>query len=135
MKPDKFLNSVYLGDRACTAIVLDGWKDEVKIQIDSISRVRGETWDFYTEEDVDDGFLVFEGVDHVSFDPPGRIPNGEIGDIEFVRNENERFTVNIDIGYAEQTDGNVKFHNVKLTIRAKAVTIEKPGEEGTRIRD
>lgn len=61
MTPDEFLRTIYLGDRACKSLVLDGWKNEVKIQIDSISRVRGEAWDFYTEEDVDDGFLVFEG--------------------------------------------------------------------------
>lgn len=52
MKPDDFLNSIYLGDRACKAILLDGWRKEVKIQIDAISRVRGETWDFYSAEDV-----------------------------------------------------------------------------------
>ncbi|WP_077960818.1 DUF6258 family protein [Ensifer adhaerens] len=135
MKPDEFLSSVYLGDRACKAIVLDGWKDEVKIQIDLISRCRSETWNFYSAEDVEDGFLVFEGVDHVSFDPQGPIPNGEIGDIEFVAEGDERFLVKIDIGYAEQKDGNVIFRNPKLTIRAKAAAIEKPGEEGARIRD
>lgn len=134
MKPDEFLSSVYLGDRACKGIVIDSWRKEVKIHIDAISRVRGETWDFYTAEDVEDGFLVFEGVDRFSFDPPGRIPDDEMGDIEFVGYESGRFTVNIDIGSVEQSDGKVKFHNVKLTIRAKAVAIEKPGEEGALIR-
>ncbi|MGT2443457.1 DUF6258 family protein [Ensifer adhaerens] len=84
MKPDDFLNSIYLGDLACKAILLDGWRKEVKIQIDAISRVRGETWDFYSAEDVVDGFLVFEGVDHISFDPPGNMPNDDFGDIEFL---------------------------------------------------
>lgn len=135
MTPDKFLDSIYLGDRACKGIVIDSWRKEVKIHIDSISRVRGETWDFYSAEDVENGFLVFEGVDHISFDPPGRIPDDEIGDIEFVGYEDDRFTVNIDIGSVEQTASEVKFHSVKLTIRAKAVAIEKPGEEGARIRE
>jgi len=33
MKPDEFLNSIYLGDRARKAVVLDGWNGEVKIQM------------------------------------------------------------------------------------------------------
>lgn len=135
MKPKEFLESIYLGDRACKGILIDSWRKEVKIHIDSISRVRGEIWDFYTAEDVDDGFLVFEGVDQFSFDPPGRFPDDEMGDIEFVGYESDRFTVNIDIGSVEQTDGKVKFHNVKLKIRAKAVAIEKPGEEDARVRE
>ncbi|MGF6255286.1 DUF6258 family protein [Ensifer sp. LBL] len=29
MKPDKFLETLYLGDRGCKAVLLDGWNDEV----------------------------------------------------------------------------------------------------------
>jgi hypothetical protein len=36
MKPDEFLSSLYLGDRACKTIVLDGWRHEVKIQINAV---------------------------------------------------------------------------------------------------
>jgi hypothetical protein len=132
MKPDDFLNSIYLGDRACKAILLDGWKKEVKIQIDAISRVRGETWDFYSAEDVVDGFLVFEGVDHISFDPPGNMPNDDFGDIEFLGFEGGRFTVMLDMGFCDEVG---TYGSVKTTIRAKAVAIEKPGEESARIRD
>lgn len=132
MKPDEFLKTIYLGDRACKGLVLDGWKDEVKIHINAISRVRGDAWDFYTDEDVDDGFLVFEGVDHISFDPPGRIPNDEIGEIKFLGYDDGRFTVMIELGHGDEAS---QYITVKTTIRAKAVAIEKPGEEGARIRD
>ncbi|WP_018009397.1 DUF6258 family protein [Sinorhizobium medicae] len=130
MKADEFLESVYLGDRACKAIVLDGWSEEVKIRIDSISRLRSGTWNY--DENVRDGFLVFEGVDHISFDPPGRIPNDEIGAIEFLGFEGDRFTVVVEIGSGYELGNYV---NVKTTIRAKAVAIERPGEEGARIRE
>ncbi|MEI2296767.1 DUF6258 family protein [Ensifer sp. MJa1] len=130
MKPDEFLNSLYLGDRACKAIVLDGWREEVKIQVDSISRLRSGPWN--VNENVRDGFLVFEGVDHVSFDPPGRIPNDEIGSIEFVGYDGERFTVVIELGAADEVSD---YGFIKTTIRAKAVAIEEPGEESARIRD
>lgn len=130
MKPDEFLSSIYLGDRACKAIVLDGWKEEVKIQIDSISRLRSGTWN--VDENVRDGFLVFEGVDHVSFDPPGRIPNDEIGNIEFLGYEGDRFIIMIELGTSDDV---ADYGFIKTTIRAKSVAIEKPGEEGARIRD
>ncbi|ACP25665.1 hypothetical protein NGR_c19010 [Sinorhizobium fredii NGR234] len=130
MNPDEFLRSIYLGDRACKVIVLDGWKKEVKIQIDSISRLRSGTWNY--DENIHDGFLVFEGVDHISFDPPGIIPNDDFGDIEFLGFEDGRFTVMIDMGFCDEAG---VYGSVKTKIRAKAVAIEKPGEEGTRIRD
>jgi hypothetical protein len=132
MKPEEFLRTIYLGDRGCKAVVLDGWKDEVKIQIHLICRKRTNTSNFYSAEDVEDGFLVFEGVDHVSFDPPGRIPNDEIGAIEFLGYDGDRFTVMIELGHC---DGAGKYITVRTTVRAKAVALEKPGEEGARIRD
>jgi hypothetical protein len=75
MNPQPFLNTIYLGDRACKAIYIDAWNKVAKIQIDSISRVRGETWDYYTNEDIVDGWLVFLGVESFTMSPPGKIPN------------------------------------------------------------
>ncbi len=132
MKPHEFLKTIYLGDRACKGLVLDGWNEEVKIHIDAISRVRGDAWNFHTAEDVDDGFLVFEGVDHISFDPPGLIPNDAIGNIEFLGYDNDRFATMIEISHGDDAG---KYTTVRTTIRAKAVAIERPGEENARIRD
>ena len=41
MTPIEFEQSIYLGDRLCKAVHIDGNKSEVKIEIDLISRVRG----------------------------------------------------------------------------------------------
>ncbi len=41
MTPSEFLKTVYLGDRACKAVVIDGWRNEIKFNIDCVSRVRG----------------------------------------------------------------------------------------------
>ncbi|WP_104663382.1 DUF6258 family protein [Ensifer adhaerens] len=132
MKPDEFLGTLYLGDRGCKAVLLDGLKNEVKIQIDLISRKRSEHWNFYSAEDVEDGYLVFEGVDHFSFDPPGRIPNEDIGEIKFLGYEGDRFTIVIELGAGDDT---ADYGFIQTTIRAKSVAIEKPGEEDARIRD
>ncbi|MNY52913.1 hypothetical protein D3C86_1886300 [compost metagenome] len=75
---------------------------------------------------------MFEGADHFSFDPPGRIPNEDIGEIKFLGYEGDRFTIMIELGAGDDV---ADYGFIKTTIRAKSVAIEKPGEEGARIRD
>ena len=76
----EFLRTIYLDDRACKSITIDGWKHRVVIRVDEISRVRSETgnWEFYNDENIVDGLLVFSDVRSVLFDPAGPIPNDYI---------------------------------------------------------
>jgi hypothetical protein len=78
--------------------------------MNAVSRLRSGTWNY--DEDVLDGFLVFEGVDHISFEPPGRIPNDEISEIEFLGYDGDRFTVLLEIGSGYELGNYV---NVKTT--------------------
>jgi len=52
MHATEFLKAIYLGDRTCRSITLDGWKKRVLTEADEISRVRSESgnWDFYNIE-------------------------------------------------------------------------------------
>lgn len=81
MLATEFLRTIYLGDRACKSITIDGWNNRVVIKVDEISRVRSESgnWDFYNDENIVDGSLVFSDVRSVLFDPSGPIPNDYIG--------------------------------------------------------
>lgn len=83
MNPEQFLKSIYLGDRACKTLLIESWKKQVAIQVDVISRLKpgSETWDFYTDADIEDGWVVFTDVRSVRFEPTGPLPNDLINDV------------------------------------------------------
>lgn len=84
MNPEQLWNTIYLGDRACKAILIDGWEQRVSFQVNLISRLRPgtTTWNFYTDADIENGWLVFTDVQSICFDPSGPIPNDFINDVE-----------------------------------------------------
>lgn len=130
MQPKQFLETIYLGDRACTSVFIDSWKDEVKIGIDAISRVRGVTWDYYAHEDLDDGFIVFIGVRSIYFDPPGYIPNDAIGDFHVVEGSGGDFIFTFEIASGGKLG---EYIIVSIKIHAKQVCLE--AKDGRRIFD
>jgi hypothetical protein len=75
--PEAFAKTIYLGDRACKSLAIDGWNRVVRITVDVISRIRSPSgeWEYYTAEDIEDGQLVFEGVRSVSVTFDGPLPN------------------------------------------------------------
>ena len=132
----EFLKTIYLGDRGCKSILLDGWNSEVKIQVTCISRVREATWNYYTAEDLPDGFMVFEGVNSVTFEPCGPLPNSFISDIHAVPLVNDRakylVIMSADANDPSDPSGIV---SVKVMIRADSMALEdqrKPGQRITR---
>lgn len=131
MTPVEFADTIYLGDRAIKSILLDGWKKEIKIQVDSISRVRGETWNFYVDENLDDGFLVMEGVVSFKLEPCGLIPDDWI-ELTSVRptDDNTAFVFEFVAG-ANRPDG-LSMADVYLTIIAASFCLES--SSGIRIR-
>lgn len=121
MKLKEFMQTIYLGDRGCKSILIDGWNSEVKIQITCISRVRSDTWDFYTDEDLDDGKLVFTGVKSVVLNPPGCIPNSYVEIISIEELADSLSEVVFAIGADDGTGGTVL---ANLSIRASQLHLE-----------
>lgn len=134
MNPVEFLKTIYIGDRGCKSILIDGWRSEVKVFVTCISRVRSSTWDFYTAEDLFDGCIVFEGVTSVAFTPPGLVLNDAINDIraEMVDGEESLYFIQMNIN---SVDFNGAHTNGSVNIIARSMALEAAENPGIRIRE
>jgi hypothetical protein len=129
MTPVEFFKSVYLGDRWCKRLELDGEREELRIAVDLISRVRGENWDFYSAEDIEDGFLVFEGVRRATLEPSGLLPNAWIEPLEVTDCGNGEHKFCFSLG---SVDHSAKSTEIVLTIVATSMAVQD--KAGSRIR-
>lgn len=125
--------TIYLGDRACKSLLIDGWNDEVRVQVDCISRVRGETWNFYTAEDIEDGFIVFENVKSVVLDPPGPLPDDYIDGLFVAETANDQAKYLFSF-MAAATDASGRSTTVTVRTKAGSIALEDPKRPGDRVR-
>jgi hypothetical protein len=132
MSPRDFIRTLYLGDRACKAILIDGWNGNVKVQVDRISRVRSAsgTWDFYTDEDVIDGFLVFDGVETLELVNSGHLPNDLINSVKVLEEHSEHVIIELSI---DSVKSDASRHEALLRITCKSIHIEDPARPGLHI--
>lgn len=95
----------------------------MKFQIDFISRVRSQDgkWNFYIEEDIENGYIVFIGVDFFSMEPKGVIPNSEMHDWEVKEIEDQMFEINLFMG-AYKEDGD--YEEVKAILICRDICLE-----------
>ncbi|MGE0331391.1 MAG: DUF6258 family protein [Ramlibacter sp.] len=127
----EFLETIYIGDRGCMSILIDGWNSEVKMQVTCISRVRASTWDFYTEEDLPNGFIVFEEVKSVSITPSEAMPNDAINEIWVEAMEPDGVcVVAISVDAVDESDSHTE---VEIRIRARSMALEDARNPGMRI--
>jgi hypothetical protein len=126
MNPIEFLKTIYLGDRACKKILIDGWNRRFYMQVDCISRLEKGThsWNYYNREDIENGWLVFSEVKGLGFKPDGFIPNDYINGIDVKQSGNE-FIFEISVG-AGVNDGETV--EVLIYFSAAAVTVQSNDE-------
>jgi Family of unknown function (DUF6258) len=137
MTPVELLRTVYLGDRSCKAIVIEGWTGRVSLQVDVISRIRSPsgTWDFYADEDIPDGRLVFTEVSRIGLEPSGPVPNDLINeirvtDVRDLRSGKCAFVFVISVSSVDAAGASTE---VTIEIQAEGLHLEDPRKPGEAI--
>jgi hypothetical protein len=134
MLAGEFLKTIYLGDRACKSVTIDGWGSRILIQVDEISRVRSASgrWEYYNDENIVDGLIVFSDVRSILFDPVGPIPNDyiEILGSEILPDNYCRFKLSVG-----SVDEHSKSKDVSIIIEAKRIHLEDPTAPGVAIEN
>ncbi|MGA3373674.1 MAG: DUF6258 family protein [Terracidiphilus sp.] len=134
MLATEFLKTVYLGDRACKSITIDGWGGRVAIQVDEVSRIRSASghWDYYNEENITDGLLVFTEARSIQFEPAGPIPNDfiEFLEVELLPDDYCRFKFSLG-----SVNSSAESTEILLRIEAKQVHLEDPASPGVPIEN
>lgn len=138
MTPLELIKTVYLGDRACKWITIDGWRQRVVVCVDDISRIRSKdgSWDFYTAEDIPDGCLVFADVVQIRFSPSGPVPNDLINEFvatgEYESGDGKsvcRFRLSIS-----SVDSQAAHSEIAVEIDASDFYLQDPREPEVQIR-
>lgn len=132
MNPQALFKSIYLGDRACKSFVYDETKRKLGIQVDCISFLRPgtEIWDFYTDKDIHNGWIVLEGVTQLSITSADATPNDFINDIsvEKDKDSSEYFRVIISI---DSVSSNGDTTEVTISVLINNAHVNK--ENGNRL--
>ena len=125
MDVKKFVESIYLGDRACKKIFIDSWNQELSIEVDTISRIRSAdgNWDYYDAEDIENGQLVFRKVKKFFFDENGNIPNDRINSFDVSNGENGNYCFILFVDSVADDGTNCE---VQLKIVAEFIGLRNP---------
>jgi hypothetical protein len=138
LKPPDFLRTIYVGDRACRAILIESWKTQVALEVDVISRIRSPSgnWEHYSAEDIPGGRIVFSGVETIQLDPSGPLPNDLINEISAkpagANAGNERWAFEISIGSVAHDGSSTE---VVVRLIGSSVHLEDPRRPGVEIRE
>lgn len=136
MNPKDFVSTIYLGDRFCKRIIIDGYNQEVKIQVNVISRIRNDSgnWEFEKDENIEDGLIVFSKVVAIQLDTQGYIPNDII---EFISVEpaTPNGEYHIFILKLVSCDNEGMYKEGTIRIEAEAIHLEDPSRLGVRITE
>jgi hypothetical protein len=126
---DKFLNTLYFGDRFLKSVEIDGIRNQVRLQVNLISRVNPSTgrWDYYDKGDTEDGWLVFANVRALKINASSGLPNDEIHVISAKRAADLSNFFDVEIELAS-VDENSTHTEAKLFLSAADVYLLDPSD-------
>lgn len=130
MTPDQFIKTIYLGDRLCVSIDIEGLKKRVLLKVDCISRVRGDSWNYHEAEDVHNGFLVFENVSSCNLELKGQLPNDWIEPVSVTQLADKENTWEFVFSLGVVDSQGISSETL-LTVIAESLSIET--KEGARV--
>jgi len=119
---------------------LDGWHDRVVIQVTCISRIRSPNgeWNFYTGEDIEDGFLVLTGLQAFKMTPADAVPNDMVNYLKVTStmegatssgDQHWKFVLSI-----HSIDQSTTSREMILEVVAADLHLEDPNSPGCRIQ-
>jgi len=127
-----FLKTLYFGDRYCTKIVLDGLENNFELHVDCISRIRDISgkWNFYTDEDIENGIVVISGIKKIIFDKSGLIPDAYIYDIYANKIDDELYEFTIETSHVDE---NAVTHDLTIKVIGEFVYLVDPKDPDKKI--
>ena len=112
------------------------------MKVDTVSRIRSESgnWEFYVDEDISDGLIVFSSAKSIRFSPCGPIPNDLINSFEVypfkaeneIEDEDPLYVFQLSIG-SVAPQGTQR--EVVVEIVAKTIHLEDLKRPGIAITD
>jgi len=124
MKPSEIIRKIYYGDSGCKKVIIDGWGGSVTIQLDSMFIMKGDFFDYVVDEEINDGFIVFEGVDCFSWTGE-LLPNDVINSISCnsdSANEKGKYIFSISVN---NVDSSAHSNEIVLSISAASVSVKR----------
>lgn len=131
MNIEDFLKSIYLGDRYCISEIYDKKNKLYQIHMNCISRIRSNDgeWHFYTDEDIENGIIMFEGIEEITRENKKEL-NDEIYEIEIIGKEKEFIQFCI---YGSNVNDEGITTDVNIYIKAKELYVMDPKKKGVKI--
>ena len=117
-----FLDTIYLGDRYCERFEIKD--NRIIFQINLISRLEEGTteWNYYSEKDVEHGFLVFDEVVDYTLNSELTF-NDEISEIEVIDKKDQVYSF---VVYGCNVSDEAVSTDIELRVRAKNFYIFNP---------
>jgi Family of unknown function (DUF6258) len=131
MNPIEFVKTIYLGDCYSKKVFYNKHQKSFEIQMNNISRIRDVSglWNFYTDEDIENGMIILSNVKRVIDDEKGFIPMEDIS-ISVECTEESEFEFTIKGCYIDEK---ILPHDVTIKVFATNIFLIDPTKPNHRI--